>query len=321
MATRSEKKRAGLFLGGGVVLFLGVLVFIGYVQLQQEGVHYYTHFNKVRDLSEGAPVKCNGVHIGEVKSITFSEGLPYKIKVGLLIEKERRSLIMENTKAQLSFLSPLSGRQCVSLNTDGAEAEREPLPAGSEIPSESSQVQETFETIKDNLEQMNVLLRKNRKQISDLLDNSNRILNDVHTLFTGAEKPSEAPEGSLVHIAYATDQALKKLQDTAGEIQGGVKDIRALVKSEKVQKDIRKVSQTLNHIEKVSRRSAKLSRTLQELSTNFGGALEENRPAFRKTVKSLQQTSKNLENLSSKLRRTPSALIRTKPPAKRNVTD
>ena len=348
MATRSEKMRAGAFLGGAILVLIGILTFTGYLQLKEEGTNYHSLFQEVSNLSEGAPVKFKGVTIGEVTDITFSkDGTSPRIRVKFRIKKKR--LITHHTIARLGVLSPLSGRQYVRLTPkdDVPTTEKnQPLPPGSQIPSQTSEIQETFATIRETLNQMNELLEANRKRFTQLLQNSNRMLEDVHTLFSGKKRPETIKEGSLLHLTQEIDRAVgeltktaqtlrqtvnesrptitntaksiqttaEKLQSSATEIEKSAQQIRSRITSQQFQN-------VMNNVENVAANSANLTEKLEKISTDVESGMKKHRPAFRSTFKDLQRTIKNLEALSSKLERSPSSLIRSNSQPKRKISE
>ena len=70
MTTPANHWKLGLFVVVGVVLALGIVVFLGAESMHQETVAYATYFDEsVQGLEVGSPVKVRGVTIGNVSAI------------------------------------------------------------------------------------------------------------------------------------------------------------------------------------------------------------------------------------------------------------
>ncbi len=344
MATRTEKVRAGAFLIGAVFLLIGILAFIGYLQFQKEGTQYHSVFNEVNNLSKGAPVKYNGVEIGEVSKISFAEkGTPPRIRVAYRIQEPR--LITSSTVAHLGFLNPLSGTQYVSLTASEKKISAgKKLDAGSKIPSQASEIQETFGAVKESLDELNKLLQSNREKFSQLLTNSNRMVKDLHTLFRGPRQRENIREGSLLHLMQNIENVVVELRQTSETVRAAVEqskpDILSIVKdtrktaerlrtiageaeiSAKVIRerlDSKEFQTVMTHIEELAANSASVSKKLNKVSAELDRTVQENQPDLQRIIRDLRKTGDNLKELSRKLRRRPSAILKTGQQNKRRI--
>jgi len=298
MITRGEKIKAGIFFLSGVAILLGFLLLMGYLQGGPGGVQYSSLFDGVRSLREGAPVKFNGVEVGEVKSIKIAESDPGKVQVDYLVEHPHVRHINGNTVAQLVYLSPLSGQQCISLSParplDGEKEGR--LRSGETIPTRPSDVAATVETIQQSLKNMNNLLSENREHVADLLKNTDKVMRSFRVL-VGEPPPEGEKSVGLIGLTNQLAEMMPRLKKISQSME------QTTEKAGKSFESIQKVSARLDSImkenqEEIAIAVQDLSRTLTEIRAG----VEKNRPRVGAAAKSLKKATQQLKNIVGDIR-------------------
>lgn len=120
--SRKKELKLGVFLLVGVLAVLAVLEFGNTLPFISNNRHISIYFDSAAGLEEGTLVKMEGVRIGNVESIGFSEGGD-KIKVKIGIRKD--APVREGTVASIR-LSSLLGTNYINLSI--ADPSSNPLP-------------------------------------------------------------------------------------------------------------------------------------------------------------------------------------------------
>jgi len=323
MITRAEKVKAGIFLFGSVCLFAGFLVFLGYLELKKEGAEYFSFFEDVLSISQGAPVKFKGVQVGKITDVTILGTDKSRVRVTYRVE--RPELIMTNTRAQLGFLSPLSGEQYVNLEPDPAPdmGRLQPIGPGEEIPSRKSEITVTFGIIQDSLEKLNELLggrdgeegeglaamlrnfnsllSENRENIKRILAEGGGALTRVNHLLGGAEGEQEFPARGLIGLTRQVQDALAdvrpKLDVMVTRLTAATEAAeRAFGRAETALGDVQDASSAVKKVA-ADLADTEFAERVSQSASEFSTLLQE----FRKAIMAIADTSQSLAQASGRL--------------------
>jgi phospholipid/cholesterol/gamma-HCH transport system substrate-binding protein len=129
--------RAGLFVGGGMVLAAIVIFLIGKEgRLFDRRVVYRAAFENVEGLNIDSPVRLGGLGVGRVSMITFSPDLGDKrIQVQMQIAAKFKDRIRADSVARVGTRGVL-GDKTVEISLGSAQAP--PIEVGGEIPTGTS---------------------------------------------------------------------------------------------------------------------------------------------------------------------------------------
>ncbi|MEF8788128.1 MAG: MlaD family protein [Planctomycetota bacterium] len=298
MVTRSKKIKAGVFFLSGIAILLGFLLLLGFLQGGPAGVRYNSLFKGVRSLQEGTPVKFNGVRVGEVTSIKIARSDPGKVRVDYLVEQPHARHITDNTVAQLVYLSPISGQQCVSLApsgpSDGKKSER--LPAGASIPTRPSEVAATVEAIQKSLNNMNSLLSENRKYVDNLLKNTGEVMRSFRVLVGEPPRDGKKPVG-LIELTDRLAKMIPRLEAISRRTE------QTMAKAETSFESIQQVSSRLTAMMDENREDITTAvQNLSKTSTALREAVEKNQPRIGSAAADLQEASRTLNELVADIR-------------------
>jgi len=358
MVTRTEKVKAGVFLFSFMCMLIAFLLFVGYLRGKPKGQYYYSLFEDVDSINISAPVKYNGVEIGEVTAVSIVGVATNKVQVEYRVE--RPELIRKKTYAQLNYASPLAGTQYVSLASEVGPPgpDNPPLPPHSEVQSRKSDITVTFESLQISLEELSGVLTESRDKIGSLLDNTNHMVLSINALLTGArpdgqpvdeglvamrtdvietigrikdlgEKAGKAVESgdkmfTEVHGAVSENReglakVIENLSETSKAVRGLSEDLRKALPEEKLKKSADDLGKSLGHLNQLAEQLTELAGVLQQTSGVLETVLDENRESLNATLENLERVSENLERFSNEMRRDPSVLFRSSPPPKRDV--
>ena len=298
MVTRSEKIKAGIFFLSGVVILVGFLLLLGYLQGGRTGVGYTSLFESVRSLQEGVAVKYSGVEVGEVTSIKIAESDPGKVRVDYLVEQPHARHITGNTVAQLVYLNPLSGQQCISLSParTTAPAKQRRLPPGETIPTQPSDVAATVEAIQQSLNNLNSLLSENRQYVGDLLKNTDEVMRSFRVLVGQPPHKGEETVG-LIQVTDQIAKMLPRLEEISERTE------RTMEEAEGSFENIRQISTRLEDM--MDRNQENITAAVEDLSRTAAAlreAVETNQPRIGSAAADLQQASEQVKELVGDIR-------------------
>ena len=127
MRTREQdEKRHEVTVGLMILVGISIIVFVIFAVSRQQGLlkeryELFVHMSRVNGLQIGAPVRLNGVRVGSVAGIGFSDKSGQNtIKVSLVIEKSVQDMIRSNSDAYIGTLG-LLGDKFVSITMGTAD--------------------------------------------------------------------------------------------------------------------------------------------------------------------------------------------------------
>lgn len=214
METRANFILVGLFVLLFTIGALGFVVWIAKFQVDQVFARYDVVFeDAVTGVKEGSPVRYNGVGVGEVLSVDLDPENPTNIR--LRIEVQKRTPVRADSKATLE-LEGLTGGRYVLLT--GGSPEAPPLlpPEGRkvpEIPAAPSSFAQVIEGAPEVIDNVNLLLIKAQKLLSE------KNLNSIETTLsgiaevTGSIAENRAKIGPLIDDAAVTMSNLREASD------------------------------------------------------------------------------------------------------------
>ncbi len=217
METRANYILIGAFTLAGILGVFGFFLWLAKFEVNRQYAYYDVLFENVSGLSAAGGVSFNGLPVGQVVSLRLDEGDPSKVRVKLEVDADIP--VTSETVAQLQSLG-VTGVGYVELTGGSVNAQR--LPENSVIKSKRSTIQSLFEGAPKVLDQAIVLLEdlsavvdeKNRKAVSDILNNLASASGRLDNTLSDFESLSKDISGAAKNIGAFTDR-LDQLADTA----------------------------------------------------------------------------------------------------------
>lgn len=227
--------RLGLFFALAVIAAFLLFEIIGGADFFRRGYEVKAYFNNVHDLKAGDPVKMAGVQVGRVDRIGFDNN---RVLVTLKIDGDQT--LKTDSRASIKFLG-LMGQNYVSVTLGTAAAER--MSAGGVLETEE---QPDLSALMSRLENVAIGVENVTKSFSgdsiqnilgpitdfvrDNSDNLTATINNMKSISDGIAK-GEGTVGKLIkddQLYYSSLATVKKLEETAGSIQGTLDEARGV---------------------------------------------------------------------------------------------
>ncbi len=285
METRANYILIGAFTLAGILGAFGFFLWLAKFEVTRQYAYYDVLFDNVSGLSAAGGVSYNGLPVGQVISLNLDEDDPSKVRVR--IEVDADIPVTEETIAQLQSLG-VTGVGYVELTGGSASAAR--LPQDSVIKSKRSTIQSLFEGAPKVLDEAVTLLQelnsvvdeKNRKAVSDILDNLasatgrlDKTLSDFESVsanignaaqdigvFTKKLDPLISSAESTLETGTDTLKSIKTASDTAKEALDEAK-VTLTTTNRVIEQDIRPFIE----------RGSDLAENLTRLSQEAGASL------------------------------------------------
>ncbi|MFY2825400.1 MlaD family protein [Ruegeria sp. MALMAid1280] len=217
METRANYILIGAFTLAGILGAFGFFLWLAKFEVSRQYAYYDVLFDNVSGLSAAGGVSYNGLPVGQVISLQLDDEDPSKVRVKLEVDADIP--VTDDTIAQLQSLG-VTGVSYVELT--GGSASGTKLPENSVIKSKRSAIQSLFEGAPKVLDEAVTLLEnlnavvddKNRKSVSDILDNVASASGKLNKTLTDFENLSTDLGGAAKKLGDFTDR-LDKLADTA----------------------------------------------------------------------------------------------------------
>ncbi len=285
METRANYILIGAFTLAGILGAFGFFLWLAKFEVTRQYAYYDVLFDNVSGLSAAGGVSYNGLPVGQVISLNLDEDDPSKVRVR--IEVDADIPVTEETIAQLQSLG-VTGVGYVELTGGSTSAAR--LPQDSVIKSKRSTIQSLFEGAPKVLDEAVTLLQelnsvvdeKNRKAVSDILDNLasatgrlDKTLSDFESVsanignaaqdigvFTKKLDPLISSAESTLETGTDTLKSIKTASDTAKEALDEAK-VTLTTTNRVIEQDIRPFIE----------RGSDLAENLTRLSQEAGASL------------------------------------------------
>jgi len=203
MASQKTKFTVGLFLAGGLVFAIVVIIWLGMSRFFEKGRYYVTYFDEsVQGLNVDSPVKYRGVFIGRVEGIAVA---PDSKLIQVVLKIESGQSIDRNIVAQLKSVG-ITGSMFVELDRKKAgEPDQSPrLNFPSKYPivaSRPSEIGELISGINDVLDQIKSLdLQGIAEQVKSTLATIDQKVSQANV-----KRISDRIEASLSRVNYILD--------------------------------------------------------------------------------------------------------------------
>jgi len=259
------------FIGVGVLLLAGLVLFARYPSLLNRGRRYEAVFNSVAGLSVGDQVRYGGLLVGVVTTMDLDDDSPTRIRVKFRVR--RKTPVNTDTKASISQVG-LLGEPYLDLRAGRPGAP--PLDAGSTLPSDDNQsFQDAMNQLSRFFERTDTLFGAldevaGGKPFERMERTLSRVEELVVTTTTGSARVLGQLDSAgiqLSRVLSRTDRLIARLDttvETAGpelataqrEMVSALRDVRTLVSDvrdalnsgggvEQVMRDVQTVSQNL----------------------------------------------------------------------------
>ncbi|MEY3308242.1 MAG: hypothetical protein RLZZ413_2280 [Pseudomonadota bacterium] len=272
METRANYVLIGLATVIAILAGLGFFLWLAKVQIDRTYAQYDILFDTVAGLGKAAPVRFNGVDVGQVLSIDLDRSRPELVRVR--IEVAAGTPVRQGTEATLQSQG-VTGVSFVSLEGGKPDAPRlqiDPDAKVAIIPSKPSVVQGLIENAPDLLEEAISLLR----DLSTFTNDENR--------------------ASVASILRNVDSATGRLDKAITDITQITEDVSAAVRQ------IAEFSQRLDSVAENANAALKTANgTLQE----FKAFSTQGLPRITATASEAERLIDSLRRLSAQIERDP----------------
>lgn len=318
----------GFTVGALALLVVGLLVFGGQQWLRTDRVRYVIYFDSsLNGLDVGAPVKMQGVKIGQVTEISIQldpksakiykpvvieidrtlltgpDGQPFpKADTKEHLLRNRDKMVAAGFRARLEMQSLLTGLLYVDLDV---HQDNEPVfidlkyKGMLEVPS----VPTTADVIRTTAEE--VLAKLRNLPLEQIVQDFADSMNEIKDLLA-----SDEVKQSRVALAKTLEGMDKTVATLNRNLEPMLKDTTLLVRDTRTMvKDIRRdIGPVMASADKtLSAATAALEKT-QESMADVGDAFGPE-SAFNETLESLRDASRSIRNLTDYLERHPESLI------------
>ena len=293
----TKEKKWGIFVSIGVILLFLVFFLFGEVKLFQEGYNIYVKYNFTGGLSENAPVRLAGVDIGSVEKVKmqYKEDSDVFVLVKLWIKKDIK--LRQNAKFYINTLG-LLGEKYVEISPGSTETSY--IPENATVvgidPLSTEELYSKGKALADDIQEILRTLRKllsedtfevfmgSFKSIENVMDELNVILKENRKDIRNTTKNISKTSNSLPEIA-------NNLKNVSSELDQGFKG-----KSEKITKII-------ENIDKIARNLEKLSTSMKEVGEGKGsaGKLMNNEEVYN----NINEATKELNELIKDIKKNP----------------
>ncbi|MRR57273.1 MAG: MCE family protein [Deltaproteobacteria bacterium] len=306
MTGKTSKFLIGLFVMAGILLGVGVIVWIGASKYFQKGSTYVTFFDEsVQGLQMDSSVKYRGVDVGRVERIRVAPD--YKL-VEVVMKVELEGDLQQNTVAQLKTAG-ITGIVFIELDRKKPdEIDRSPrIDFAAEYPIIPSRPSE---------------LRQILSGVDDIIQNIKQV--DLKGLSNQLKSVGKATENLL--SGKKMDHIMSNLESTTASMERAVGRIDKVIAEGRVEGVLDEARNSLIEAKTLLAgireevRAMKLGDTAEKANRMVDGIDMRSRAItteLRVTSENLQQASETLQKLLDRLNTTPSDLIFSSPPAVR----
>jgi phospholipid/cholesterol/gamma-HCH transport system substrate-binding protein len=306
MTGKTSKFLVGLFVIAGVLLGIGIIVWIGASRYFQKGATYVTFFDEsVQGLQMDSSVKYRGVDVGRVERIGVAPD--YKL-VEVVMKVDLEGDLQHNTVAQLKTAG-ITGIVFIELDRKKPDApDRSPkiefaaeYPIIPSRPSDLRQILSGVEDIIQNLKQLD--LKSLSGQFTAVGKATEKILagKQMNNIMTNLESTTASMERTVAGIDKVVTEG--KVEVVLDEARDSLVEAKSLLTG--IREEIRSM--------KLGETSEKANRVVEGIDSRSRAITTE----LRVTSENLQQASETLQKLLDRLNTTPSDLIFSAPPAVR----
>lgn len=281
---KTEKTRLGLFVLGTLGLFLLILFFMVGKRLLTRTETYYTRIREsVGGLEPGAPVKQNGVDIGNVTGIATD---PRDIT-----QAEVRFRVRKGTPMKKDMVASLGSFGITGLKyieVTGGTYASEDLPPGGELPSGLSTLGKLTQRADSIARKVDLILgnvaqitdEENRRQIEGLMRSADNLGRSLDTLFREVNRiqPARRLERMLADFEATADEVRQKVEKT--EVEETVQEFR------------------------------QAARGLTEVAQKVDITVLKVQDDLSQSVQNLKETMKNMNTFSRQIKENPAVLLR-----------
>jgi phospholipid/cholesterol/gamma-HCH transport system substrate-binding protein len=306
MPGKTSKFFIGLFVMAGILIGVGIIVWIGASKYFQKGSTYVTFFDEsVQGLRMDSSVKYRGVDVGRVEGIRVAPD--YKL-VEVVMKVELEGDLQQNTVAQLKTAG-ITGIVFIELDRKKpGDTDRSPrIDFAAEhpiIPSRPSELRQLLTGVDEVLAKIKQI---DFKGLSDQFKSAGKATED---LLSG--KKVKNIMTNLESMSAGMDSAVSRIDGiiAEGKVEGILTETRStLVEAKTLLATVRNEVQSM----KLSETGEKANKMVEGIDRRSRAITTE----LRVSSENLQQASETLQRLLERLNTTPSDIIFSSPPAVR----
>ncbi|MGL5741825.1 MAG: MlaD family protein [Legionella sp.] len=280
-----------------LILLLGLVVTmlwlsVGFNQKKYNTYTVYMH-EAVSGLTKDAPVKYNGVQVGNVQEIRLNQNDPRQVEILLSIE--------DGTPITTSTYATLNAQGITGVTYIGLSASTSNLTPIERMPGEPYPVIPSKPSV---LNQLDSILKKVSEDIGNVTEEAQRIFNEenakhINHILSNVDEFSKDLAHNGKNVNVFMDNLAKASRDfprMLDELRGGISKFNVMAES-------------------LSNAGNSVSKTMGTGKSTMDKISQEALPPAVILLRRLNAISANLEKVSSEMRQNPAVVIRgSKPP-------
>ncbi len=299
METKPNYVLVGIFTLGFLAFFIIITLWLyRYKSSDKYDTYLILTSQSVNGLSQGSAVKYKGVDIGSVEKIDIDPDNPELVRIfvdikhNIPVKEDTTATISPQGLTGLSFVDLSGGSKNSPLLRDVSKSK---YPVIKLKPSELEQISKALPEI---LSKANRLIddmdktfnNKNRKNISDILNNLNKVSTNLSTTLNNLNNTINNAN-SLIYSA----------KDTSKNANNTIKSLDNLIKS---------LKQDTNEFYTLS---SNINNTINQNKGSINNFTKQDIPKIEKLIHDIDITTKSANTLINELKENPSYLIYGKP--------
>jgi phospholipid/cholesterol/gamma-HCH transport system substrate-binding protein len=310
----------GALLLGTAALFVGLLAYIVGVSISGEHSRFVLLFaENVKGLVVGSKVNFQGVPVGAVSDIRFTDGLT---RVEIAVDPTR-AVVQEVTRGRLDR-ALVTGQVTVEL--EGYRAGAAPLPEGGVIESAPSALLALTKAVPDVVTDLGSVVLEAQQLIRGLNalvggDSRERLQATLaHAEAASRDVPQQVSAAAAEvaraarELAPAVRAGLDEARGALGEVRGAAAEIGRTAAALRAVVERGDLEATLASARRGAAGLERVQDQLGRLLADVGTALATTRPALHRALAAAHGALVELQGLARTLRLAPSALLYGAPP-------
>ena len=305
MLTNAQKVRLAVFF----ILGLAFLVSIGFIVAGQlilnPTVTYYVEFRgtSVAGLSQGTPVRYNGIEVGTVRDVSFAEGSVERVIATISVRRDVP--IKEDAKVQLRPVGIAGGQQVAFY---GASDAADRLPPETTIQAQQSTLEQVTEPAQDIVQRVSAVVN----DLNKVLGPENR--QKLEAVLTHAAGILRENRGDIRDIVRNTERIVSQsgapLAEASADIRAAAKDLAV------VTEQLKQTGNTLldsGQTDRLVRILDTIEQTVEQTQESIGYVetmTRDSETRLMDTLRTLEDTVDYLNNFAIQISEDPSRLVR-----------
>ncbi len=263
----SKEVRVGLFMVGSLVLLYLGFNYLKGIDFFSSRKKYYAVFENVDQLMPSNPVYLNGVSVGRVSDLKINK------KRGIvLVELEIDSYVRLGDSSEAILNGDFLGNKFIMLNVGKITRELKPKDT-----LRSDVAKGITDFLAENAEPVANNLQNTLRKLNIVLDNLNRNMTKLDTIFIGFTKTPALVNATLQNTNRKIDSVAAAISGVSASLRGALQELQPTLvnlktftdslKSVQVSRTLKNIDVTLGKVNESLNRFSKGDNTMSRLMT------------------------------------------------------